>query len=241
MTRPTGPPESIDEPPIDADVAARLMSDVGFVAFRTPSGSKLPESCLMVTLHDIPTARHFDTEVISYWVTSLDRGQLQTIDRTTRLPFSHPFSWGRIRLVDRFNARNSFVSFGGVLSGESVGAGARLFIFRSSAPIFRLPGHSQREDRLAGEVLTFFGRMIPHLWTAETERRMSSASALDVYAAFLLHARARLAHSRALSNALGGVASSLNRELAVIEENDRDRLEAGKRLLVALENPPEAG
>ena len=73
------------------------MSDLGFVAFRTPSGSKVPESCLMVTVHDTPTQRHFDTEVVSYWVTSLDRGQLQTIDGTTRLPFSHPFS-GRIRL-----------------------------------------------------------------------------------------------------------------------------------------------
>jgi hypothetical protein len=241
MTPPTGPPESIDEPPIDADVAARLMADVGFVAFRTLSGSRVPQSCLMVTLHDIPTERHFDTEVISYWVTSVDRGQLQTIDTTTRLPFSHPFSWGRIRLVDRFNARNSFVSFGGALSGESVGTGARLFIFRSPAPIFRLPGHSQREDRLAGEVMTFFGRIMPHLWTPETERRISSASPLDVYAAFLLHARARLARSRALRDALGGVASSLHKEVAVIEENDRDRLEAGQRLLAALEIPPATG
>lgn len=239
MTRPAGPPESIDEPPIDADVAARLMSDVGFIAFRTPSGSKAPDSCLMVTLHDIPTERHFDTEVVSYWVTNLDRGQLQTIDGTTRLPFAHPFSWGRIRLVDRFDARNGFVSFGGTLSGESVGAGARLFIFRSPAPIFRLPGHSQREDRLAEEVLTFFGRIIPHLWTPETERRISSASPLDVYAAFLLHARARLAHSRALRDALGGAALSLRKEFAVIEENDRDRLEAGRRLLAALEIPPD--
>jgi hypothetical protein len=235
MPRPTGLPESIDEPPIDADVAARLMSGVGFIAFRTPSGSKTPESCLMVAVHDVPTERHFDTELVSYWVTSLDRGQLQILDGTTRLPFSHPFSWGRIRLVDRFDARNSFVSFGGTLSGESVGAGARLFIFRSPAPILRLPGHSQHEDRLAKEVLTFFGRIIPHLWTPDIERRISSASPLDVYAAFLLHTRARLAQSRALRDALGGAASSLRREFAVIEENDRDRLDAGERLLAALE------
>jgi hypothetical protein len=55
MTRPPGPPESIDEPPIDAEVAARLMSDVGFMAFRTRSGSRVPESCLMVALRDVPT------------------------------------------------------------------------------------------------------------------------------------------------------------------------------------------
>ena len=146
----------------------------------------------MVTIHDIPTERHFDTEVVSYWVTSLDRGQLRTVDGTTPLPFSRPFSWGRIRLVDRLGARNSFVSFGGTLSGESVGAGARLFIFRSPAPIFRgLPGHSQREDRLAAEVLTFFGRMIPHLWMpAHRAADLVRRRPLDVYAAFLLHVRA---------------------------------------------------
>lgn len=130
-----------------------------------------------------------------------------------------------------------FVSFGGTLSGERVGVGVRLFIFRSPAPILRLPGHSQREDRLAEEVLTFFGRVIPHLWTADTERRISSASPLEVYAAFLLHTRARIARSRALRDALGGAAASLGREFAAINENNRDHLDAGKRLLAALELP----
>lgn len=237
MTRPTGPPESIDEPPIDVEVAAGLMSDMGFVVFRTLSGSTAPDSCLMVAIHDTPTERHFDAEVVSYWATSLDRGQVQTIDRTTRLPFSSPFSWGRIRMVDRVGARNSFVSFGGTLTGESIGAGARLFIFCSPALIFRLPGHSQREDRLAEEVLTFFGRIIPHLWARDIERRISSASPLAVYAAFLLHTRARLARSRALRDSLGAAASTLHREFAVIEENHRARLEAGELLLAALKIP----
>ena len=191
----------------------------------------------MVAVHDIPTQRHFDAEVVGYWVTSLDRGKVETIDRTTHLPISRPFSWGRIRIVDRLGARNSFVSFGGTLSGERVGVGVRLFIFRSPAPIFRLPGHSQREDRLAEEVLTFFGRVIPHLWTPDTERRISSASPLDVYAAFMLHTRGRIAQSRALRDALGGAAATLDREFAAINENNSDHLEAGKRLFAALEIP----
>ena len=112
-----------------------------------------------------------------------------------------------------------------------------LFIFCSPALILRLPGHSQREDKLAEEVLTFFGRIIPHLWAPDIERRISSASPLDVYAAFLLHTRARLARSRALRDSLGAAASTLHREIAVIEENHRDRLEAGELLLAALKIP----
>jgi hypothetical protein len=235
-----GPPESIDAPPIDIETAAGLMSDVGFVVFRTPPGSSAPESCLMVLLHDAPTRRHFDAEVVTYWVARAGRGQLATIDRAARLPVSMPYSWGRIRILDRLGARNSFVSFGGTLSAESVGEGARLLIFRSPALILRLPGHSQREDRLAEEVMTFFGRPIPHLWTADTERLIAAALPLDVYAAFLLHTQARIASSPALRRALSGARSTLRREIAVLEESAGDRLAAGRQLLAALQIPLDA-
>lgn len=231
------PPESIDEPPIDLDAAARLMADAGFVLFRTPPGSPTPESCLMVVIRDVPSERHFDAEVASFWVTSDERGQLQSVDRKVRLPFSRPYSWGRIRIVDRLGARNSFVGFGGEVTGESVGAGARLLIFRSPAMIFRLTGHSQREDRLAQEVLTFFGRIVPHLWTPDVERRVSSASPLDLYSALLLHTRARVVRSRALREALGGGESFLHREIALMEATRPDRLQGGRLLLAALELP----
>lgn len=213
------------------------MADMGFVLFRTPPGSPTPESCLMVVIRDVPSEHHFDAEIASFWATSDERGQLQTVDRTVGLPISRPYSWGRIRIVDRLGARNSFVSFGGVLTGESVGAGARLLIFRSPAMIFRLTGHSQREDRLAQEVLTFFGRIVPHLWTPGIERLISSASPLDLYSALLLHTRAGVVRSRALREALAGAESFVHREIALMEANRPDRLQAGRLLLAALELP----
>jgi len=175
-------PESIDDPPIGIEAAARLMASLGFVVFRSPPEADAPDSCLMVAIHDVPTRRHFDAERIGFWATVDGHGQLQEVDRTTEVPFDTDFSWGRIRIVDRFGARNSFVAFGGALSGELVGAGARLFIFRSPALILRLAGHSQREDRLAPEAMAFFAQLIPHLWSGEAERRIAAASPLDPYA-----------------------------------------------------------
>jgi hypothetical protein len=227
------PPESVDDPAIDVDEASRLMSDLGFVVFRTPPGSESPDSCLMVAIHDVPTRRHFDTEVVSYWLTSADRGRLEVIDRSVKLPFSRSYSWGRIRLVDRVGARNSFVSFGGRLTGEEVGASARLLIFRSPAMILRLPGHSQYQDRLAEEALTFFGRVIPHLWSPDVERRLSAAPPLDLYAAFLLHTQSRLVRSSALRDAIGSEANVVQREIDVLAR-DPSQLEAARQLMFEL-------
>jgi hypothetical protein len=228
------PPESIESQPIDVEDASRLMVDLGFVAFRTPAGAAAPDSCLMVMIHDEPTGRHFDTEVITYWGASAGRGHLLALDRTATLPLSRDYSWGRIRIVDRFGAQNAFVSFGGTLTGESISDHAHLFIFRSPAIILRLPGHSQREDRLAEEAVSFFGRVIPHLWRADAERDLSSRDPLDLYAAFLLHTRAELAASLALREALGAEEQVLHRELRALEARGPGRMEAGRALLAAL-------
>jgi hypothetical protein len=59
------PPEAIEEPPITTEAAARLIGDLGFVAFRTPPDADLPDSCLMAVLHKVPTRRHFDPELVS--------------------------------------------------------------------------------------------------------------------------------------------------------------------------------
>ena len=37
--RTPGPPESIDDAPLSVDEASVLMSDLGFIAFRTPPGN----------------------------------------------------------------------------------------------------------------------------------------------------------------------------------------------------------
>jgi hypothetical protein len=225
------PPESIEDPPIGIEAAARLMATFGFAVFRSPPGADVPDSCLMVAIHDVPTRRHFDAERIGYWATVTGHGQLQEVDRSTDLPFEGDFSWGRIRIVDRFGARNSFVAFGGIISGEQVGSGARLFIFRSPALILRLAGHSQREDRLAPEAMAFFAQLIPHLWSGEAERTIADASPLDLYAAFLLHTRSRLARSPALREVLDRDEPALRRQLHLLGADGSEHLEVGARLL----------
>jgi hypothetical protein len=153
------------------------------------------------------------------------------LDRCSAVPFVRDFSWGQIRLVDRFGAHNTFAAFGGELSGESVGDGARLFIFRSSAPILRLGGHSQRPDRLATDVVSFFAQLVPHVWAGQNERLVAASPSLDLYAAFLLHMNARITRSAALRESGAADARVLARELAALSPW---QVERGRALLERL-------
>jgi hypothetical protein len=235
------PPESIEQPALTIDEAAGLMADLGFVAFRTPPDAVVTDSCLMVMIRDAPTRRHFDPETVSCWVTENGHGQTELVDRDARAPISQPFSWGRIRLVDRLGMRNSFVSFGGWLTGERVGADALLLIFRSPAPILRLPGHSQQRDRLSDDILSFFGRLIPRLWSNPAhERVVGSVPPEDLYAAFLLHEAGRLQRSHSLREAIPDDAHALLRQLELAERSRPDSLAAGRELLSLLGLEPPA-
>jgi len=237
----TLPPETIEQPALTIDEAAGLMADYGFVAFRTPPNAEVTDSCLMAMIRDAPTRRHFDAETVSYWVMGNGHGQTQLLDREARTPISRPFSWGRIRLVDRLGMRNSFVSFGGWLTGERVGADALLFIFRSAAPILRLPGHSQRSDLLSDDALSFFGRLVPRLWSSPAhERLVGSVPPDDLYAAFLVHEAGRLHVSQSLREAIPGDAHALLRELELAKRNRPDALTAGRALLSQLGLEPPA-
>ena len=213
------------------------MATLGFVVFRTPPGAQLPESCLMLRLDDEPSGRHFDPEVVGYWATVAGHGRLQALDRSVHVPFAGEFSWGQIRMTDRFGARNRCVTFGGELSAESVGPGAKLIIFRSPAMILRLPGHSQRQDQMAEEALTFFAHVIPRLWEPDIERTVSGASPLDLYACFLLDTRARIERSSMLRAALESENHPLQREIAALERAGRQHLDAGRQLLSLLGAP----
>lgn len=225
-------PRSIDDAPIDLDQASALMPGLGFLLFRTPPEADFPDSCLMTAIHAMPTRRHFDPELISFWTPRAGRGQLTVIDRDLRLPYSDDFSWGRIRMVDRLGARNSFVSFGGSVTADRVGADAMLITMRSPAPILRLPGHSQREDRLAEEAMSFFGRLVPAAWRSrETERRISSAAPLTLYAAFLLHTVARVGSSALVREAMSADAQAAQRSLADLAPRHPDHVASGDRLL----------
>ena len=225
-----GPPESVEDAAITRDQASALMSDLGFIVFRTPPDTSTPDSCLMVMIQASPTTRHFDPEVVSFWITGEGRGRIRVADRQTR-PFETPFSWGRIRVVDRYGARNSFVSFGGMLSCERVGNGAHLLIFRSPAVIFRLPGHSQREDWLAEEVMGFFGRLVPILWRSpDAEPAVAATPPLVLYGAFLLHTIERVRHSATLRDAMEPELRTLHSQLENMLTHHPDPMRAAATL-----------
>jgi hypothetical protein len=230
------PPESIEQKALTIDEAADLMADLGFVAFRTPPGVAVTDSCLMAMIRDAPTREHFDPESVSYWVIDNGHGQTEIADRETRTPISRPFSWGRIRLIDRLAMRNSFVTFGGWLSGERVATDALLLIFRSPAPILRLPGHSQRSDRLSDDAIAFFGRLIPRMWSPPSDEQLvGSLPPEALYAAFLVYEGGRINRSIPLREAVPDDAHVLLRELELTERHRPEALVAGRELLSVLE------
>lgn len=228
------PPEGIEEPPITLDEASQLMARLGFIGFRSPPEAAVPDSCLMAVIRDRPTRQHFDPEAASFWVFDDPHGRLELIDRDSPMPVHGRFSWGRIRLVDRYLARNSFVTFGGVLDAERVGSDARVIIFRSPAPILRLPGHSQRQDRLSEHVMSFFARLVPKLWSDGPEAELASAGPEALYAAFLLYTAAALKRSPMLRESAADGAAAVRRDLADMAHQRAAALAAGDALIKRL-------
>lgn len=228
------PPESFEHPALSIDEAAVLMADLGFVAFRTPPGSAVPDSCLMAMIRDAPTRRHFDPKTVSYWLIENGHGLTDIVDRDARKPISRAFSWGQIRVEDRFGARNSFVTFGGWLFGERVGRDALLLIFRSPAAILRIQGHSQRRDRLSDEALAFFSRLIPRMWTGPQERIVGSLAPDALYSAFLVHESRRVHDSTGLRGAFADDAAALAHELDRMVRYRPDAVRAGREMLDVL-------
>ena len=224
-------PESIGDPAISLDDASALMAELGFVAFRTPPEDSVPGSCLTLMIRARPTRRHFDPEVVTYWVHHERAGHLELVDITTTPPVFQRFSWGKIQIADRFGVSNSFVTFGGFLYAERMDPDALLLVFRSSAPILRLAGHSQKRDAIADEILSFFARVVPHLWSPAEEQLVNSRTPEELYAAFLVYVRHRLDGSVAVREAMSGDVRMVDSELAVMGAHRPIELAAGRRLL----------
>jgi hypothetical protein len=188
----------------------------------------------MALIRDRPTFAHFDPEVVTYWTMVDGHGQPAVVDLTTRSALPRGFSWGRIQISDRLGMRNSFVTFGGQLTTEGMGPTAVLVIFRSPAPILRLPGHSQRADHLAGEALSFFGRLVPHLWSPSIEAQVGYAAPDVLWAAFLLDERDRLLKARRRLDERGVADASVWRALRDLAGQRPDVVAAAGRLLDAV-------
>ena len=173
-------PERIDPP-----LAAELLTDWGFLA-----DPDLPDrpgpAYLLVAIRAKPTLRHYDPELVEYWVTDdKDHGVNETITFASRLPRQGEFSWGRISVIDRKGVANRYLTFGGTLHAERIN-GEVVCVFESPAPLLRRGGHSQGWDTGAHSVGGFFGRFRAAAgYQHEFERRAAHTDPVTRYAAFV--------------------------------------------------------
>jgi hypothetical protein len=146
---------------------------------------------LLVALRERPTLRHYDPELVEYWVSRDGRGTPESLTYTTRMPLEADFSWGLIRIVDRLSVSNEYLTFGGHLSAASID-GVTVAVFSSPAPLLRRGGHSQGVDQGALELGAFFGRILLAVdYTPGFEAAAAAADPLARYAAFVADLVAR--------------------------------------------------
>jgi hypothetical protein len=182
--------------------------DVNGTAPQAPGGSNL-----VVALRDRPTLAHFDPERVEHWTFTAGKGQLGEVTRRTPVPLEHPFAWGTIRVVDRLEVFNSFLTFGGTLHAVEWDATTTIAVFSSHAPILRSTGHSQGVDLSTGEVGAFFARMrIPINFIPGAEQRIGEAAPMTVYAGFHAATWARLESSEELRETQPAFAAWCHRE-----------------------------
>jgi hypothetical protein len=212
--------------------AAGLVSDLGFLA-----GPDLPDrpgpAYLLVALRDHPTLRHYDPERIDYWVSRKGRGVRGSITRTTPVPLDTEFSWGLIRLVDRLDVTNEYVTFGGHLSAAPVDT-ATIVVFSSPVPLLRRGGHSQVWDAGADELSAFFARLVAAIdLRPELEPQVCDANPFVRYSAFLADIVGRYRASVAMRNADARVWSLLRGEEGRMRREHAESWRQGRELLGA--------
>jgi hypothetical protein len=211
--------------------AARHVERLGFLdvngtAPQAPGGANL-----VVALRERPTLLHFDPEHVEHWVVAGGRGRLTDITRATAVPFERSFSWGTIRVVDRLEVFNSFLTFGGTVRAAEIDATTTIVTFASHAPILRSTGHSQGVDLSTGEVGAFFARMmIPIDFTPGAETRIADASPMARYGAFHASIGARLRASEELRASHPGFAAWCKRERERLATTFAADWEAGRTL-----------
>jgi hypothetical protein len=169
---------------MDVREAAQRLTDWGFLA--EPDLPDRPgPAYLLVALRPTPTLKHYDPELVEYWVTSGGRGQRRTMDRHTPMPLETEFTWGLVRITDRLHVTNEYVTFGGHLAAAVVD-GMTVAVFTSPAPLLRRGGHSQGWDRGAASLAAFFGRLMVAVdYAPGFEARAAALDPVARYAAFI--------------------------------------------------------
>ena len=183
---------------IDPKLASEMLADWGFLA-----DPDLPDrpgpAFLLVAIRAKPTLRHYDPELVEYWITGTRGfGVRETLTYASRLPREVEFSWGRITLVDRKGVVNRYVTFGGSLKAERID-GEVICVFQSPAPLLRRGGHSQGWDTGAHSVGGFFGRFRAAAgYQHDFEALAADTDPVTRYAAFVIELMARYRSSEYL-------------------------------------------
>lgn len=179
------------------DRAAGAVAGLGFWVHRDIPTDEA-EAELMIAIRRVPTLRHFDPELLTYWKTDeAGRGRPGHILYDSAMPIERPFGWGAIEIVDRLGESNAFLGFGGRLRAWRADDGSVVAHFTSAAPILRRGGHSQRYDTIAAEIGAFFGRLLVKIdFLPGAEPSINSAGPEVLYALFLQHDAERLADER---------------------------------------------
>lgn len=211
--------------------AAHFVERLGFHDVNGTSPQVPGGANLIVALRERPTLAHFDPERVEYWIDAAGRGQQAEITRKTTVPLERPFEWGTIRVIDRLEVFNSFLTFGGRLRAVAVDPTTTLVVFSSHAPILRSTGHSQQVDLSTGEVGAFFARLrVPVDFTPGAEQRVAGASSMTVYAAFQASVDARFGASEDLQLAHPNFTTWAGRERHRLAAEFPADWEAGKGL-----------
>lgn len=181
----------------DPGSAARMLANWGFLA--EPDLPDRPgPAFLLVALRDRPTLRHFDPELVEFWVTEGGRGVRRTLTRESAMPLDVPFSWGLIRIVDRLGVSNEYVTFGGRLQAARI-YGMTIAVLTSEVPLLRRGGHSQVWDEAASTLAAYPGRLLLAVDIEPgDEGRAAAATPATRYAAFIDDLLARYRASAAL-------------------------------------------
>lgn len=195
MTAPAGAPAT-DRPIAPAEAAQRLAR-WGFLANPDLPDRPGPAS-LLVAIRERPTLRHYDPELVTYWVTEGGRGRPRILAHASATPVDEEVSWGRIRLTDRLAVSNEYLTFGAHLAADMVD-GVLVACFTSDAPLLRSGGHSQGWDPGGEQLGAFFGRLILAVdYVPGFEARLAAARPLERYAAFVADAVRRFRASTIL-------------------------------------------
>ena len=213
--------------------AAGRLADLGFLA-----GPDLPDrpgpAYLLVAIREQPTLQHYDPERIQFWVSHRPRDVRRSLTRATPTPIDMGFSWGMIRLVDRLEVSNEYLTFGGHLSAASIDD-ATVAVFHSPVPLLRRGGHSQLWDEGADLLAAFFGRVAASAsMDARVAEDVTSVDEYVRYSAFLADIGDRYRSSAVLRLANAHIWAVLRAEETRMRQEHAPAWRAGERLLAGI-------